>query len=110
MNDKGQQQPLITDNYGRDNKGRFAPGNTGRRPGSRNRSTNELKALIYDFLSDKLPNLEEVYQGLQPKDQAQMIIHLAKLVIPRQTEEIAPSNHIDLSDLSTDEIKALLRE
>jgi len=110
MNDKGQQKPLITDNYGRDNKGRFATGNTGRPTGSRNRSTNELKALIYDFLSDKLPNLEEVYQGLQPKDQAQMIIHLAKLVIPRQTEEIALSNHIDLSDMSTDELKALLRE
>ena len=46
----------------------------------------------------------------QPKDQAQMIIHFAKLVIPRQTEEITLSNHIDLSDMSTDEIKALLRE
>jgi len=37
-------QPIITDNNGRDDKGRFAPGNTGRPTGSQNRSTSEYQS------------------------------------------------------------------
>lgn len=101
-------KPIITDNNGRDNKGRFVPGNPGRPTGSQNRSTSELKVFIHDFLISKTPDLERIYEQLSPKDKVNMYIALSKLILPKQTEEIKHNNEPDLSDLSTAEIIAIL--
>ena len=101
-------QPIITDNNGRDNKGRFTKGNTGKPTGSQNRSTSELKVFIHDFLMSKAPDLEKIYEELSPKDKVNMYIALSKLILPKQTEEIKHNNEPDLSDLTTEELKELL--
>lgn len=103
-------QPIITDNNGRDNKGRFGPGNTGRPTGSQNRSTSELKVFIHDFLMIKAPDLEKIYEELSSKDKVNMYIALSKLILPKQTEEIKHTNEPDLSDLSTAELIAILEK
>ncbi|MFN6015634.1 MAG: hypothetical protein ACK47F_13170 [Flavobacteriales bacterium] len=103
-------QPIITDNNGRDNKGRFAPGNIGRPTGSQNTSTIEINVLIQDFLMRKEPDLEKIYEELQPKDKVNMYIALSKLILPKQTEEIKHNNEPDLSGLSTAELIAILEK
>jgi hypothetical protein len=101
-------QPIITDNNGRDNKGRFAPGNIGRPTGSQNRSTSELKVFIHDFLMSKAPDLEKIYEELSSKDKVNMYIALSKLILPKQTEEIQHTNEPDLSHITTEELRELL--
>jgi hypothetical protein len=102
--------PIITDDCGRDEKGRFKNGNIGKPLGSTNKNTRDLKDFITSFLNSKTNEIEQIWDILDEKDKATFFLHLSRLVISKPIEEpqIVPS--IDLSFLTTDELRELLNE
>ena len=81
------QTPKNTEENGRDNKGRFAKGNSGKPKGAKNTTTKEVKELISDFLSDKASELPEIWEHMNEQERATLFIHLAKMVVPRPTPQ-----------------------
>lgn len=85
--------PKNTDNYGRNEAGKFAKGNPGKPKGATHRTTKELRESIVHFLLDKADEVHEIWDTLEPKDRATFFLHLSKLVmpaIPLQVEQVAP--------------------
>lgn len=79
--------PKNTDNYGRDEVGKFAKGNPGKPKGATHRTTKELRESIVHFLLDKAELMYEIWDTLEPKDQATLFLHLSKLVMPPMKPE-----------------------
>jgi hypothetical protein len=59
----------------------------GRPKGSPNKTTKEAREVITAFLNAKISDLDRIYEGLEDKDKATLILHFAKLVIPKPTIE-----------------------
>src|SRR5690554_6796290 len=77
--------PKNTDEYGRDEKGRFAEGNNGRPKGTPNKTTRDVKEFITNFLNDKAFEIPHIWDALEDKDKATLYLHLCKLVLPKVT-------------------------
>lgn len=75
--------PIISDEYGRDLKGRFSTGNTGKPKGASNKATKEVRQIVTNFLNDKTKELNEIWDSLDQKDKATLFIHLYRMVIPK---------------------------
>jgi hypothetical protein len=76
--------PIITDENGRDTKGRFSIGNTGKPKGATNKTTKELQQFITNFLNEKSFEIPLIWDTLEDKDKATLFLHLSKLVMPKQ--------------------------
>jgi hypothetical protein len=102
--------PKNTEKYGRDEFGKFTIGNNGKPKGATNKNTRDLRDFITGFLNSKTNELEKIWDTLDEKDKATFFLHLSRLVISKPIEDpqIVPS--IDLSFLTTDELRELLNE
>lgn len=76
--------PQFSDENGRDTKGRFAVGNTGKPKGATNKTTKELQQFITNFLNEKSFEIPLIWDSLEDKDKATLFLHLSKLVMPKQ--------------------------
>jgi hypothetical protein len=76
--------PIITDENGRDTKGRFSIGNTGKPKGATNKTTKDLQKFITNFLNEKAFEIPLIWDTLDDKDKATLFLHLSKLVMPKQ--------------------------
>lgn len=62
-------------------------GNPNGRPvGSKNKTTNEIKILINQFISGNLDTLQREYDLLEPKEKLQFFKDLLKFLVPSKTE------------------------
>jgi hypothetical protein len=69
---------------GRDSKGHFtSEGNTGRKSGSLNHSTTQIKESFQILLEDNLEQLREDIRSLEPKDRVKFMLDLATFIIPK---------------------------
>jgi hypothetical protein len=111
MNKKQNQTTLITSNYV-DENGKFKTGNDGRPKGATNKTTRDLREFITGFLNDKTPEISTLWYTLDDKDKLTLFMHLCRLVLPKPNDNIndEPNLDIDLSHLTTDEIRELLNE
>lgn len=55
----------------------------GRPQGSPNKATKETREIITSFLNDKITDLDRIYENLEDKDKATLLLHFAKLVVPK---------------------------
>jgi len=67
----------------RDDKGRFAEGNTGRKAGTPNKATTEIKEAFQMLLEDNLPTLKRDISSLEPKQRVKFMLDLATFIIPK---------------------------
>ncbi len=79
--------PIISDENGRDTKGRFAVGNTGKPKGANNKTTKDLQQFITNFLNEKAFEIPLIWDTLDDKDKATLFLHLSKLVMPKNLKE-----------------------
>lgn len=78
--------PIITDKNGRDVKGRFLNGNTGKPKGAINKNTKDLREFIVNFLNEKSVEIPDIWDSLDTKDKATLYLHLLKQVMPKQSD------------------------
>ena len=67
----------------RDDKGRFAEGNTGRPKGSVNKSSNEIRETFQLLLENNLSKLQEDLNELEPKDRIKLLLNLSNYILPK---------------------------
>ena len=71
----------------------------GRKKGSPNRTTDEIRTMLQDFISDNLETLQADFEALEPKDRLTFIERLFKYILP------APLNELErVTDDQLDEI------
>jgi len=74
----------------------------GRKAGTPNKTTAEIKEMINQFISGNLDDLQKNYDLLDPKDKLQFFRDLLKFVIPAKE-----SNEININALSDSELERL---
>jgi inorganic triphosphatase YgiF len=67
----------------RDSTGKFAEGNTGRKAGTPNKATTEIKEAFQMLLEDNLPTLQRDISSLAPKERVKFMLELASFIIPK---------------------------
>lgn len=77
--------PIISEENGRDTKGRFAVGNVGKPKGATNKTTKDLQQFITNFLNEKTFEIPFIWESLDDKEKIMIFLHLAKLVTPKPT-------------------------
>jgi hypothetical protein len=78
----------------RKENGTFAKGNTGggRRKGSKNIATGELREFINGFINDNTDNIQNDFEALEPKERIDTLIKLMEYSLPK----------LNRTELSTD--------
>lgn len=99
---------------GRDNAGRFAPGNPGKPKGS---SKNRLRDQVKDFLNSNWPSFQSWFDELKSKEKVDVIIDLLPYAVPRlqamtdangEDPLIKSAATVDYSKLSPNTLKEVL--
>ena len=67
----------------RNSDGTFAEGNTGRKAGTPNKATTEIKEAFQMLLEDNLPTLKRDISSLAPKERVKFMLDLATFIIPK---------------------------
>ena len=67
----------------RNSDGTFAEGNTGRKAGTPNKATTEIKEAFQMLLEDNLPTLKRDISSLEPKERVKFMLDLASFIIPK---------------------------
>lgn len=65
------------------NKTTFKPGEGGRRKGTPNKTTKEMRELLSDFISDNWYKLQDDFNVLEPKDRVQIFERLLQYILPK---------------------------
>ena len=87
----------------RDDKGRFAEGNTGRKAGTPNKATTEIKEAFQMLLEDNLPTLQRDISSLEPKERVKFMLELASFIIPKmKSVDLKEKTETILIDFSED--------
>lgn len=62
----------------------FEPGNNlgGRKPGSKNKTTEEIRASFQELLENNLSKLQQDLDKLEPEERLKIILSLSKFVLP----------------------------
>ena len=81
------------------------PKQGGRKPGSTNKATTDIKTKIAALIDEKFDAISEKLELLEPKDQVMTYLKFLEYVLPKQRE-----NKIDLSTLSDEQIDDLLNK
>lgn len=85
----------------------------GRKAGTPNKTTAEIKELMQAFLESKIDELDEVYDQLEPKEKINAMIKMLPYLVPKQMQMDLNANHTqnvkhDFSKLSDDELHQFL--
>ena len=91
----------------------FEKGNNlgkGRPQGKPNKTTHEIRQMFQCLLENNINTLQDDLTQLEPKDRVKAMLDLAKLVLPTKQEIDQKQTNIDLSSLTTEEIRELLNE
>jgi hypothetical protein len=67
----------------RDDKGRFAEGNPGRKAGSLNRATKDIRDAFTLLIENNIDTLQEDLNGLAPKERVKLLLDMAQFVVPK---------------------------
>lgn len=77
----------------RNQLGHFTKGNSGKPKGAVNRTAKEARQILTDFLIEKSTDLYRIYDTLDDKEKAIMLLQFSKLVIT--DHERQPLHHIE---------------
>jgi hypothetical protein len=105
--------PKNTDEYGRDENGRFACGNNGKPKGATNKTTRDLREFITNFLNDKTDEIIDIWDTLENRDKLTLFLHLTRVILPKPPEEKIPEPIqpiYDFSGLTTEQIHELIEK
>jgi len=85
----------------------------GRKAGTPNKTTQEIRDFMQSFLSEKFESLDEVFEQLEPKDKINAIIKMLPYLVPKQMQMDVSATHKhetkqDLSKLTDAELYNLL--
>ena len=85
----------------------------GRKAGTPNKSSQEVREFMQSFLSEKFENLDEIYNQLEPKDKINAIIKMLPYIVPKQMQMDLTANHktkptLDYSKLSDEELHFII--
>ncbi|HEY4873959.1 MAG TPA: hypothetical protein VIH86_00165 [Puia sp.] len=88
----------------------FQKGSAGRIPGTKNKTTGEIKEVIRMIVEDRLPKIYERLDELSLKEQSQLIVALLVYVLPKKasvetTKQIELPKEFDL--LTVEQITAI---
>jgi hypothetical protein len=68
----------------RDDKGRFtSEGNAGRKAGSLNRATKDIRDAFTLLIENNIDTLQEDLNGLEPKQRVKLLLDMAQFVVPK---------------------------
>jgi hypothetical protein len=67
----------------RDDKGRFAEGNTGRKAGSLNRATKDIRDAFSLLIQNNIDTLQKDLDSLEPKERVKLLLDMAQFVVPK---------------------------
>ena len=68
----------------RDENGRFtSEGNTGRKAGSLNRATKDIRDAFTLLIENNIDTLQEDLNGLEPKQRVKLLLDMAQFVVPK---------------------------
>ena len=67
----------------RDDKGRFAEGNTGRKAGTPNKATKDIRDAFTLLIENNLSKLQEDLNGLEPKERVKLLLEMSQFVVPK---------------------------
>jgi hypothetical protein len=68
----------------RDDKGRFlSEGNTGRKKGTTNKTTTEIREAFSLLIENNLSKLQEDLNGLEPKERVKLLLEMSQFVVPK---------------------------
>jgi hypothetical protein len=69
---------------GRDSKGHFtSEGNEGRKAGTPNKTTTEIREAFSLLIENNLSKLQEDLNGLGPKERVKLLLDMAQFVVPK---------------------------
>jgi hypothetical protein len=68
---------------GRDSKGRFTEGGEGRKAGTPNKATKDIRHAFTLLIESNIDTLQQDLDSLEPKDRLKLIIELSQYVIPK---------------------------
>lgn len=68
----------------RNDKGQFAQGNNlgGRKPGSKNRTTQKIRDAYLKFIEDNLDRMQKDFDELEAKDRFKYLFEMSKFILP----------------------------
>jgi hypothetical protein len=68
----------------RDDKGRFtSEGNTGRKAGSLNRATKDIRDAFSLLIENNIDTLQKDLDSLEPKERVKLLLDMAQFVVPK---------------------------
>ena len=67
----------------RNSDGTFAEGNTGRKAGSLNRATKDIRDAFTLLIENNLSKLQEDLNELEPKDRVKLLLNLSNYILPK---------------------------
>ena len=68
----------------RDDKGRFtSEGNTGRKAGSLNRATKDIRDAFTLLIENNIDTLQKDLDSLEPKERVKLLLDMAQFVVPK---------------------------
>ncbi len=77
----------------------------GRKAGSLNKTTADIKARIMALINDKFDSIQEAMEQMEPKDQVGAYLKFMEYILPKQRE-----TRIDISSLSDEELDDMLNK
>ena len=67
----------------RDDKGRFAEGNTGRKAGTPNKATKDIRDAFTLLIENNIDTLQKDLDSLEPKERVKLLLDMAQFVVPK---------------------------
>lgn len=84
----------------RNSNGTFAKGNKGKPKGTPNKTTSEIRDAFQLLIEDNASQLKKDIASLEPKERLNIIINLAKFILPKPSEILVKEEHtIDFNEL-----------
>jgi len=67
----------------RNSDGTFAEGNTGRKAGSLNRATKDIRDAFSLLIENNIDTLQKDLDSLEPKERVKLLLGMAQFVVPK---------------------------
>jgi hypothetical protein len=67
----------------RNSDGTFAEGNTGRKAGSLNRATKDIRDAFTLLIQNNIDTLQKDLDSLEPKERVKLLLDMAQFVVPK---------------------------
>jgi hypothetical protein len=67
----------------RNSDGTFAEGNTGRKAGSLNRATKDIRDAFSLLIQNNIDTLQKDLDSLEPKERVKLLLDMAQFVVPK---------------------------